>query len=484
MSKLIKSFALVSAFSFITRGIGFVARIILTRNLLTYDLGLYQSALSLFHVFLALATSGLPLAVSRFFANGKIKGTLSSALLLAIILSAIGISLPIVFRSTFLKVFSDPISLNLFYYLLPVLPLTAVYSLLRGALLGKEMFFHYSFTELFDELIYFVSLFVLFLIFKDSPVAIYVPCISMIVSTLLPSILCIILTLKNERLSLPQKDVLSQLLKITLPITSTRVLSSAISAFTTLILPALYIRYGLSQKQALSTIGLFSGVISPLVFVSLSVIGPLCLVLLPDMAKKHSDSKSRLLHSFLFISLLSAVILAFYLTYGEEILLEIFLKKEGGEILCLCSFAILPMGLNQLCSSTLNAMGMERTGLINYIISSTFGILIIILLTPKISVFAQVLSLLIQPIIALLLNLIKLCKSLKISLKELAKSLLPYLFFLPLTIISLSVKFLPFDFPSLIQIFISFVLLSLITLAFSYVLLPKTSLKLLKRKAN
>ncbi|MBR2070263.1 MAG: oligosaccharide flippase family protein, partial [Clostridia bacterium] len=146
MSKLIKSFALVSAFSFITRGIGFVARIILTRNLLTYDLGLYQSALSLFHVFLALATSGLPLAVSRFFANGKIKGTLSSALLLAIILSAIGISLPIVFRSTFLKVFSDPISLNLFYYLLPVLPLTAVYSLLRGALLGKEMFFHYSFT--------------------------------------------------------------------------------------------------------------------------------------------------------------------------------------------------------------------------------------------------------------------------------------------------------------------------------------------------
>ena len=142
------------------------------------------------------------------------------------------------------------------------------------------------------------------------------------------------------------------------------------------------------------------------------------------------------------------------------------------------------MGLNQLCSSTLNAMGMERTGLINYIISSTFGILIIILLTPKISVFAQVLSLLVQPIIALLLNLIKLCKSLNISLKELAKSLLPYLFFLPLTIISFSVKFLPFDFPSLIQIFISFVLLSLITLAFSYVLLPKTSLKLLQRKAD
>ena len=71
MKGLFKATLIVTIFSVLTRAMGFVLRIILSRVLGAEILGYYQVAMSVFGVLLTLVASGLPLVVSRTVAYKK-----------------------------------------------------------------------------------------------------------------------------------------------------------------------------------------------------------------------------------------------------------------------------------------------------------------------------------------------------------------------------------------------------------------------------
>ena len=65
MKSLFKTVALITMFSVITRIIGFLFRIYLSREVGAEALGMYQVAFSIFMVLLTIIASGLPLIMSR-----------------------------------------------------------------------------------------------------------------------------------------------------------------------------------------------------------------------------------------------------------------------------------------------------------------------------------------------------------------------------------------------------------------------------------
>ena len=73
MGKLFKAVAFVTIFSVLTRGLGFLLRIYLSRVLGAELLGSYQIAMSVFGVILTLIASGLPTIISRRVANLRAK---------------------------------------------------------------------------------------------------------------------------------------------------------------------------------------------------------------------------------------------------------------------------------------------------------------------------------------------------------------------------------------------------------------------------
>ena len=155
---LLRTSALVTAFSAAEHCLGFLYRILLSRTLGAEGLGRYQMALTVFSVLLMLSASGLPATLSRTVAAHRTRGdkraersAVTAALLLSFCVSLFFEALLFALRPLFAGVFSDEGAERLFYILLLGLPPTAVYAVLRGYFWGEKRFFLYSFTELSEE---------------------------------------------------------------------------------------------------------------------------------------------------------------------------------------------------------------------------------------------------------------------------------------------------------------------------------------------
>ena len=69
MKKLFKAIAILTSFSVLTRALGFLFRIILSRVIGPEGLGIYQISFSVFMVLETFVSSGLPLVVSKKTSN-------------------------------------------------------------------------------------------------------------------------------------------------------------------------------------------------------------------------------------------------------------------------------------------------------------------------------------------------------------------------------------------------------------------------------
>ena len=94
MKSIFKSVAIITIFSVITRILGFVFRIYMSRVLGSEMLGIYQISFSIFGVLLMLVSSGLPLVISKLTAKFSTQRDkisehrmMSSALILALAFS-------------------------------------------------------------------------------------------------------------------------------------------------------------------------------------------------------------------------------------------------------------------------------------------------------------------------------------------------------------------------------------------------------------
>lgn len=153
-----KSAAMVTVFSTVEKGLSFIYRIILTRSIGAEGLGIYQICLTVFAVFLTVASSGVPVTVSRLMAKSRATGDIHgrhsavTAGVLCTLMLTIPIALILFFgRSVFGFLFSDSRCADIFIILLPGLVLTSVYAVIRGSFWGSKQFLAYSVIELLED---------------------------------------------------------------------------------------------------------------------------------------------------------------------------------------------------------------------------------------------------------------------------------------------------------------------------------------------
>ena len=158
MSKLFKAAMIVTIFSVITRAMGFLMKIILSRTLEPSTLGEYQIAMSIFSVLLTLIASGLPLITSRkvsyFMGNKNYSAsnkTSSASLIIAFIVSVFFSVLLFVFKNNLTTLFKSAEIGLMVLSLTPALVFSSIYSILRGTLWGQKKFFSISFSEFFEQ---------------------------------------------------------------------------------------------------------------------------------------------------------------------------------------------------------------------------------------------------------------------------------------------------------------------------------------------
>lgn len=412
MRKLLKATMIVTIFSILTRGLGFLLRIILSRKLGAEILGNYQVAMSILGVLMTLVCSGLPLVVSRSVAYKKEIGdnkgaykSVTAGLIIALSISILVSAIIFLFPSVLNLLFSGNVTASIVLYSLPGLIASAVYCILRSALWGDKHFFAISFTEFFEQVVRIILCFIIFspAIFphmylgEKASLSLSLACIASCALVVI-----IYFALKN-RLANP-KDAFKPLLKTSSPITAVRTVSSLVQSLIAIIIPLRLTLFGYSKSEAMAQFGMIMGMAFPLIMIPGTLISSLAVTLVPEISSKTenidkmpmtSDKTSLRSHINLGLNmsiLISMILVPAFLVLGKPLCEVLFGSAEAGKYVEAAAFLMVPMGINQISSSMLNSLGLEMKSLINYAIGAVLLILSIFFLPKYFGTYALIIG--------------------------------------------------------------------------------------------
>lgn len=430
MKSLFKTVALITMFSVITRVVGFLFRIFLSREVGAEALGIYQVAFSVFMVLMTIIASGLPLIISRMGSSFSISkdskkenSLVSTALLFAFLLSVILCIVVLLFRGVFASLFTDERCLQILIIMLPSLIFSAIYSVFRGAMWGKDNYFALCASELYEQIVRILLCVILLANSIDVMEKAFNVAWSLNIACFLSMLLVIILYFfYGGKLGKPSKKIFKPLLKQSTPITGIRVAGSFIQPLVAVILPAKLISIGYTSSQAMSLYGIAVGMTLPLLFVPTTIIGSLSTALIPDMSKAVAQNdkehiENRIRSSVLFSLIISALFIPAYLAMGELAGIFLYDNVMSGTLLQAASFVLLPLGLTNITSSLLNSLGYEVKSFKNFVLGTIVMFLAIWFLSPVLGINAFIWGLGGSYLLTGLLNLIMLKKKTAVKLK-------------------------------------------------------------------
>ncbi len=431
--KLLRAAMLVTSLSVITRILSFLFRIYLSRTIGAENLGIYQISLSVFFLFATL-TAGLPLTVSRKIAEQKVlsnknaeRSILSSALILGIALSVCIVALLYAFSNNLTFLFSDERCLPLFLILLPCCISTSIYGIIRGWFWGNQNFSVFSFTEFFECIIR-ISLGILLVsgVIAGAGGAYGTALSFTIADVLCTVILCVLFIIHGGRLARP--TAIKNVAKTAVPLTAVRLYSSLINSLVAIIVPARLIASGIESSIAVAEFGRAMGMAIPLLLSPSTLTGAIATVLVPELARLKTSSKTRELKEKSESSIVISIICAFlfmviFLPVGEEIGILFYRDEVAGKFVSYASIIMIPMAISGITSTMLDSLGLEMKTMRNYVISSLL-MLVILFLTPSlVGTYAIALGFGINYLTTSILNLAILKKKINLSIKKIIEVL-------------------------------------------------------------
>lgn len=403
MKRLFKALAILTSFSVLTRALGFLFRIVLSRAIGAEGLGIYQISFSVFMVLETFVSSGLPLVVSKLTSkniatkNEKNQHSMICSALIIGILTAISLcGVVILFKNLFGLLFTDTRCLNILIVLLPGLVFSSVYAILRGSLWGQRKYFLVSLTEFLEQLFRMIICVVLLAVFYSIFDGAVLASISYIISCALSAgIVCVIYFKTKGKLTKPKKNDFTKLIKDSAPITFVRVISSLLMPIISIIIPMQLIKCGYTNEQALSVFGVAMGMTFPLLYIPSTLVGSLSMTLIPDLSsavvqQNFSEIKNKVNFSVKFGLFVAFLFIPLFFALGEHIGVFLYNNIQSGIFLSYASPLIVPICLSGLTVSCLNALNLEVKGFINYTIGAVFLIICVFFLTKFLGILSLV----------------------------------------------------------------------------------------------
>ncbi len=427
MKAFFKAVIITTFLGVVTRILGFLLKIYISRKIGAEALGYYQISLSAFFLLCSLVTSGLPLVISRKIArnNSCENKVVGAGLAVCLAITTIVILTIVFFPSLFSSIWGQSQSLNCLYFLLPAVLFTAVYVPFRGAFWGKKQFFTLGFIELLEQVIRFVCCIVVFSLVINLSGDIKAS-LTYTIACSLSSVIAILIYFKQGgKLYLSPTNMIS-LVKESTPIALVRIGTSMVSMLISVIFPAMLAKSGMNLTTAVSEFGVVMGMVFPLLTIPGTIIGSISVALLPELSSTDTKSvKKQTNQSISYSIIISLLLFPIFFILGDDIGLWLFGNELAGHLLSIGSFLLLPLGVSQITSAILNALNKERIGLLINIVCSILLILSVIFLPKYFGIYALLIGFAGLSILQSVLNLLAIRKlltteSLKVLIKNLA----------------------------------------------------------------
>lgn len=426
MRAFTKSVLVITAFAALTRFIGFVFRIFLSRLLGAEMLGVYQMALSIFMILLTTISSGLPLVISREVAkypknSPKVRSLTIAGLLIGISVSALLCITVLLGQKFFGFIFTDERCLGILFALLPALVASSIYSVLRSIWWGEKKFFLLGLTELVEQVarvLIFVPLLGIAFYFADMA---HLAAWSFTGACIISALVVIIIFIRCHHWqpgTEPSKPFIKPLIKAATPITGVRLFSSLTIPIITILLPLRLVAAGWQNTTAVAHLGIISGMTLPLLTVPSTVISSLATALVPELsnminAQQWPAVRRQIRTVLQFTIFICFCFIPVYLALGTPIGAFLYADTNSGIYLARSAWVMLPMSLSQITNTTLNAMNLENLTIRNYAIGTVLLLLVIWFMPAVIGADAVLLGMGLAMTVSTFLNIIAIRKATK-----------------------------------------------------------------------
>lgn len=414
---------MLTIFSIMTRCLGFIFKIYLTKIMTTTELGIYNLTLSVYMVLLTIVGASIPLTISKITASNiaknnsnETKYSITSSLILTTLVSIFLSILVLISKPLIVLIIGDSIGYEIMLTLIPSIIFTAIYSQIRGYLWGLENYFAVSIVE-FVEQILRIAFCIVFVNAKIVSSPILGVGISLSIACGLSLIYGLILYFKNGGKFKYKKGYYKNIIQSTIPLTAVRLFGSILQPIIAIIIPWRLCSLGMSKDLALGELGIAMGMTLPLLSIPSTIIGAMCMILIPRInSSTDVDEQKYQINNYLKFTITSIfVFIPIFLTLSIPLCNYVYNNYNAGLYMTECSWIIIPMGLAQISTSILNALSKENKTFIFYVISCILMIILVLILPNIFYVKAMMIASGISYILLTLLNIIYLKKILKLK---------------------------------------------------------------------
>ena len=395
--KFIKSIFILLIGGLLTKVLGMIIKIVMSRLIGTEGLGLYMMVLPTFSLFIGLGQFGLPTALSKLIAEKK-----KNNIRLFFSILPISIIINIILIITILLI-APVLSKNLLHNpkcYLPILaiavviPFTSLSSICRSYFFGKERMTPHVISNLVEDIVR-LSLMIIgipFFLPKGLEYAVCFIILSNTISEFASIVILLVFLPKKVQIKksdlIPKKDYMKESLSIGIPNTTGRLIGSIGYFLEPILLTTTLLAIGYSNKYITTEYGILSGYAMPLLllpsFFTMAISQALLPVVSREYARGNYDSVKRKIKQAIYYSLLIGIPVTIFFIFLPEIPLRfIYHTTEGTNYIRFLAPICLFQYIQSPLSSSLDAMGKSKDGmtatLLGQIVRLTFLVLLSLL---------------------------------------------------------------------------------------------------------
>ena len=386
---------------FALRALGMVFRVFVAARLGPEGMGLYQLILSVYMVFVSLASAGINVASTRLGAQCLTRGrgmapTLRSLAATAAVLGTAAMLAQLALADPLARfaLHDSRAELGL-YTLAPSLPFIAAAGALRGCFLARRRVEPNIIAQLVEQTVR-MAVAALALVKLAHWGAAYACCAVLIGNTVSEAVSCGIMALfaRQEPSFRPCADdpprgyTSRELWEIVLPVTGSRLVASALQAGESVLIPACLAAYLGTRAEAVAQYGSLKGMALPLIFFPFSVLAALSGLLMPEITRAHTRGDAAAARRLVFTMLrftggFSVLAGAGFVLLGAPLAELVYRDAMVGRYVQILGLAAPFMYLESMVDGVLKGLGEQLATFRYSLLDSVFRITAIWLVLPQ-----------------------------------------------------------------------------------------------------
>lgn len=438
--------------------LSFVYRIFLSKSIGAEGMGVYQLILPLYMLFISLVSGGLSTSISKLVAENKAKGNYANMYKIIKVstimagLWSIVFSCIIAFNADFLarEILKDDRTLYSVIIFSPAIVFIALAAVLKGYFYGIEKIKIPAFIDIIEKLIRLVVLVLTTNYLIDFGIEyVCAGAMTAMVSGELLSLLLLLIIYRRKKFairSITKTDstlyIVNNILMIVIPLSISGAINTIMDMLDAALIPAQLVKAGFSRQSSLSLYGQLTGMILPLIYFPMIIVGSLSTTLIPSIAFSYTSNNWIALNkkcndSLTIASIIGLAATIAFMMHPKELCDVLFSCPEADKLLFWCSISCVLEYWLFILLAIMNGIGFQKNVLESTVMNIVIMVISIVVFIPipKINVYGYVLGFAISSLLVVLRCLRILTKKTSIKINMLRCIMKPLVCSIPMLII-------------------------------------------------